>query len=452
MINSNNNQESGSYVLPDFNSLPFASLPSGLRKGIYLFPNEEDKILYTYSAITVCSALLTRVNGIYDDKEVFPNLFLMVVGEPASGKSLMLHARSLTRKVHDHFYQKSQLKKEEYNALPAKIKQKTSSPPFEVVVIPGNSSSSKLLKHLADNGSCTPSLMFESEIDTIGITNSTDFGNYSDILRKIFSNEPVSQSRRGYMDEYFEIESPKLSVALSGTLGQVVKFIKNREDGLFSRFLFVHYKGLNSWKQIGLDPLRPNLTKEFKDMSDYYFNMWDFFSKFDMQVNLSTDQWKKLNTYCELQFNALKQERSDNTVSLAKRHGVMLFKMCMTLTAMRQFENGISEVSVECKDEDFDTALFLTSKALVSSIEIYDSLPTTSYSVQGKVHLLYQNLPDQFPRNKAVRIGLQELNLQTRTLDRYLNKLVNEKLLTQPSAGVYKKVTQDAGGKVAIGK
>ena len=68
----------------------------------------------------------------------------------------------------------------------------------------------------------------------------SDYGNYSDVLRKAFHHELVSLSRRKDR-EYCEVSNPRVSVALAGTPEQVRKLIPDAENGLMSRFCSISF-------------------------------------------------------------------------------------------------------------------------------------------------------------------------------------------------------------------
>ena len=79
------------------------------------------------------------------------------------------------------------------------------------------------MKILGDNDGI--GLLFESEGDTLSQTLKSDYGNYSDVLRKAFHHELVSLSRRKDR-EYCEVSNPRVSVALAGTPEQVRKLMQ----------------------------------------------------------------------------------------------------------------------------------------------------------------------------------------------------------------------------------
>jgi hypothetical protein len=112
-------------------------------------------------------------------------------------------------------------------------------PNYKILYIPANISSAMVIQHLKEGNE--RGIFCETEADSMGNTLKQDWGGYSDLLRKAFHHEPISYSRKTNK-EFVEIDNPCLSVALSGTPGQVENLIKSSEDGLFSRFIFYSFK------------------------------------------------------------------------------------------------------------------------------------------------------------------------------------------------------------------
>src|SRR5262249_12983738 len=155
--------------------------------------------------------------------------------------------------------------------------------------IPANVSSAKLVQQLVDNYPDTPSLILEEEIDTLSASNKSDYGNFSHILRKGFSNESISSARKTD-NSFIECSTPKLAIILSGTFKQVHGLIGNAEDGLYSRFLFYHFKTGPKWQDVSpcLDCI--NLSDYYKEKSRDYFELWNFIKQRDLHVELTAEQ------------------------------------------------------------------------------------------------------------------------------------------------------------------
>ena len=419
-------------------SANFADLPMLLKKVIEVFKDGKERKLLMYSIIVSLSGIFTRVSGSYNQKTCFPNMGFMALAPPASKKSVMMHAKTLMQQIQQYFLKTSQEELKAHLKLPKKGPDaRGNPPPYKVVFIPANVSSSKLLQHLSDNSPDTPAIIIESEMDSLTIANASDHGNFSDIIRKALENEPVSLSRR-MNNEYIDVECPKVAIILSGTPGQVFKFIHNKEDGLLSRFLVMSYNNNQGWQSVSPCPDCINLTDYFRELSTDYFRMWEFNSKADLKVTLSTHQWSRLNGYCDKKYSEIATAHHQDATSIIKRHGNMIFKICMVLTAMRNYELQLHQPSMECLDEDFYTALYLVNESLYSALELYEALPDVKSPNLNNKEALYTALPDEFSRGEAFVIA-KKINISERTMDRYLGEMIRKRLLIKIVHGKYFK-------------
>ena len=100
----------------------------------------------------------------------------------------------------------------------------------------------------------------------------TDFGNYSDGLRKAFHHEPISYLRRKD-NEHVDIKRPRWSVLLSGTYGQISALIPNSENGLFSRFPFYCLLRNNVWIDV-FDNTEDTLENLFLALGKRYLPLY----------------------------------------------------------------------------------------------------------------------------------------------------------------------------------
>lgn len=218
----------------------YDDLPSILYDVVSLAPSHRDKDILLLGSLATISALFPKCYGLYDSKTVYPNLYFFLTAAAGVGKGSLTLCRKLVEPEHQRLIEESRQARKAFRNMLAEQKQDKNAnvllePPSKMLIIPANSSSSAFIKVLSDNNGC--GLIFETEGDTLSQTLKKDFGGYSDILRKAFHHEPVSQNRRTNQ-EYFEIPEPKLSVVLAGTPAQIGRLIPDAEDGLMSRFLF----------------------------------------------------------------------------------------------------------------------------------------------------------------------------------------------------------------------
>jgi len=416
------------------NELPFANLPPLLKKGVEVFDNIEQQLLMTYSIITAISSLLINVKGIYDQRECSPNLYFMALGNAGTGKGIIVHVRQLMQKINEIYLKKSISDLEQFKAR----KNKKEVPPaFRTVIIPGNITQAKLLKHLSDNHPNVPSLIIETEMDTISNAIASDHGNFSAVIRNGFQNEPISKSIV-QNSEFIDIKWPQPALVLSGTPGQLFSFINNREDGLLSRFLIMDFKGYEGWKNVGPCPDCINLTEFFDGLSDEYLSFYKTITKASLRVCLTEKQWKSIESYGTEKLKEISETYGAESNGIIKRNGLILFKMCMTLTSLRKYENQNTDSEVFCSDTDFETALYLIDQSLYSVLDAWESLPYAGKKSFNKNSQFYSSLTESFTRAEAIKIG-KNLSISERTTDRYLNNFLENGKLKHPSKGSYLK-------------
>lgn len=232
--------------LPAFPECVFEHLPPFLNEVVNNSISLDDRDTILIGAIVCLSVCFHNICGVYDERIVYPNLYLFVVADAGMGKGALTLCRELVAPINRNLHELSKRLELEYKeAMNAYIKGKKdggmtmpTEPPMRMLVIPANSSASSFLKILGDNDGI--GLLFESEGDTLSQTLKSDYGNYSDVLRKAFHHELVSLSRRKDR-EYCEVSNPRVSVALAGTPEQVRKLIPDAENGLMSRFCFISF-------------------------------------------------------------------------------------------------------------------------------------------------------------------------------------------------------------------
>ncbi len=97
-------------------------------------------------------------------------------------------------------------------------------------LISGNNSGTGILQNIMDaNGT---GLICETEADTISAAIGSEYGNWSDTLRKAFDHDRLSYNRRTDQ-EYREVKKSYLSVLLSGTPAQVKPLIPSDRKRAF---------------------------------------------------------------------------------------------------------------------------------------------------------------------------------------------------------------------------
>ncbi|SCY92753.1 Protein of unknown function [Flavobacterium caeni] len=397
------------------------------------------------------SGCLPNIKGLYFQKIVFANLYSFVVAPPASNKGALTFAKDLAKFYHQETVKTSKAEREKYEQELKWYKaekrgresdtalERPIEPPLKVVLIPGNASTAAIYMHLQMNGGS--GIICETEADAMAQAFKQEWGSYSYIMRQAFHHESISSTRKA-SQEYVEIDEPKLSIALTGTPNQVKGIIPSAEDGLFSRFIFYSFESTSVWNDPSPEAGSMNLTEHFRSLSVKTNELVKFYKNTNVYFELTKSQWEKLNRAFDKYLSEVGLFVEGNADSIVKRHGLILYRICMILSAIRHFENSRESTKILCLDEDFDTALTLIDVYIQHSIVVFGNLPKQTedimFEIGSKKRTFFEALPSTFSRKEAVNLG-KSFGIRERTTDSILKK-ARGKLLEHSDYGLYKKM------------
>ena len=420
-------------------------LPPTLKEACNVFKGRERDVFFT-SALSIISGGLHNVSGLNANHKVFPNLFSIIIAPPASGKGVMKYGKQLGDCYHDFLLNQSREDLKEYKkekrVFDLKVKKAKTDQAIEALIepeepktkmffIPGDTSSSMIVKHLEDNEGM--GCICETEADALTNALKQEWGGFSNIIRKGFQAEVISQSRKTNL-EYSEIKEPKFSLALTGTPNQLDLLMTSVQDGLFSRFLFYSFKAEPIWKTTYTSGLNRSNEEIFED---YSADLCDKFKSNAAQKFIMTEeQGLKLdNTFEELlrHNTALHNENVTGTVY---RLGLMCFKIAMTLSAIR-YDN----TEITCSDDDFDTALCLVKEVyLIHGINMLNRITKSSKRLNTTQKALYDWIKTKGTFKRAeISKKANVLGIKERTLSDILKHFIDFELIEKVSHGVYTK-------------
>ena len=420
-------------------------LPPTLKEACNVFKDRERDVFFT-SALSVISGGLHNVSGLYSNEIVFPNLFSIIIAPPASGKGVMKYSKQLGDCYHDFLLNQSREDLKEYKkekrVFDLKVKKaktdqaiealiEPDKPKFKMFFIPGNTSSAMITKHLEYNDGM--GCICETEADALTNALKQEWGNFSEIIRKGFGAELISQSRKTDL-EYSEIKEPKFSLALTGTPNQLELLMTSVQDGLFSRVLFYSFNAAPIWKTTYTSGISRSNKEIFVEYSTALCDK--FKSNSAQKFAMTEKQGLKLdNTFIELlrHNTALYGEDASGII---KRLGLMCYKIAMTLSAVRSDDKEII-----CSEEDFDTALYLVKEVyLIHGINMLNRISKISKKLNTTQTDLY-NWIDTKGTFKRSEISEQAnlSGIKDRTLSDILKRFIKLKLIEKVSHGVYIK-------------
>ncbi|WP_243348429.1 DUF3987 domain-containing protein [Parabacteroides sp. FAFU027] len=435
-------------ALPAFPGECYEDLPSMLGKAVSKGHSPEDKDILLLGSIVTLSACLPNLSGTYDQREVFPNLFLFVTAKASAGKGRLALCRKLVDSIHKELLQRQRQEKAQYKELMQQFRAanrggsdagRPQEPPLRALVVPANSSATSVFQILNDNDGV--GLMFETEGDTLAQAFNSEHGNYSDGFRKAFHHETISYSRRKD-NEFVELDKPRLSAVLSGTPRQVSTLIPSAENGLFSRFIYYYMNIRPEWINVFAGNDNQNLDKYFDDLGSQFYAFYNQLKEATpLHFRLSEQQQDEFNSFFSDMQIKLHCMLGDEYLASVRRLGLISFRIAMILTALRVMDKGNMKEPLICSDVDFKTAMAMVRVLIEHASYVFSQLPEERACVgkgKNKKQLFFDALPDTFNRKIYLEVA-DKLTLNPKTAEKYIADFKKSGLLKHDEHNKYSK-------------
>lgn len=434
-------------------------------------PTQRDILLL--GALTALGATMERyVRCSYSGKYQSPCLQTFFVAPPASGKSGLSLIRLLVEPIHDKIRlqvdeeMKAYRKEKKNYELLGKERVNTEAPqmpPNKMFLISGNNSGTGILQNIMDaNGT---GLICETEADTIASAISSEYGHWSDTLRKAFDHDRLSYNRRTDQ-EYREVKRIFLAVLLSGTPAQVRALIPSAENGLFSRQLFYYMHGIYTWAdQFACGEI--DLDEIFRSIGRDWQLKLDILKEHGIHTLRLTDEQKK-------EFNALFSDlffRSDiangnEMRSFIARLAVNICRIMSTIAMLRVLEISqpyqlkssdryapvpdkeiptdnvkdgiITRWDITITPEDFKAVLGLVKPLYRHATHILSFLPSSEipHRTNADRDAFFDALGDEFTRTQLTEQATA-MGIKPNTALSWLRRLVKKGLFVMKEKGTY---------------
>jgi hypothetical protein len=456
---SEESEENARQPLPTFSHSIRSNLPPIMQRIVEDSSSDVDADILILGSLTVFSACIPNVYGVYDRREVFANLFLFVTARASAGKGRLSLCRHLAAPLHQALHDKHKKLLKKYEAAQAAyvvsrkkgIAVPPKEPPFLTLFLPANSTATVVYQTLAQNDGV--GLLFETEGDTLANAFNSDLGNYSDGFRKAFHHETISYLRKKD-HEYVEIVKPKFSAVLSGTPQQVFNLIPDAENGLFSRFIFYVMETELVWHNTFATHGSTTADEKFKKIGKDFCAFLKKFPTRPIQFTLSRSQMDQFYNFFEATQLRYAQQYGDEIVASVRRLGLILFRFAMILTVLRQMDKAPKKTRKDvrqlvCSDIDFDSALSMVKVLLQHSAAVFQSLPRNPKTpiLKGRQLLAAEArekflaaLPESFDRPTYLKVAAS-LNIAVKTAERYLADFCKSGQLSHPANGQYLKTS-----------
>jgi hypothetical protein len=433
-------------AMPTFSDKVGDALPLFLRKVIERANSPQDADMLILGTLTVISACMPNVYGLYDDREVYPNLFLFVTAQASAGKGRLSLCRHIAQPIQDRLNAIYKAAMDDYNAQMSAHAINNSEPEPEkptrrILFLPANSSSTKFYKTLKDNDEV--GIMFETEGDTLVNAFKSDYGNYSDGFRKAFHHETITYSRVKD-DEYTEILKPRLSVLLSGTPHQIQSLIPDAENGLFSRFIFYCLNVDLVWHDVFAHMDETPIDDHFRQLGKEYYNLYQILLESPSLMFCVTATQRQ-------QFHTMFQEIQDGYVKIlgydflasVRRLGLITYRIAMILSVLRIHEFGEVPNPLMCEDEDFNTAVTIVQILIQHASRVFQEFPqTATLNPQRQSTQLRQRffdaLPAQFDRSTYLSVA-QLIGIRPKTAEKFIAAFKKQGFILHEAQNKYLK-------------
>ena len=434
------------HPLPTF---PEADWPEFLQRIINYGNTAAQHDIMLLGALTALGSSMERyVRCSYGGKYQYPCMQCFVIAPSASGKSILSYIRLLVEPIHDQIrtevaIQMKAYKREKaaYEAM-GKERVKVEAPQMpanRMFLISGNNTGTGILQNIMDSEGT--GLICEAEADTLSTAIGSDYGHWSDTLRKAFDHDRLSYNRRTDQ-EYREVKKSFLSVLISGTPSQVKTFIPTAEDGSFSRQMFYYLHGIWQWVSQFTEE-KINLEEVFTAMGLEWKGKLDMIKAHGIHtLQLTVEQKEEFDELFSRLFSRSSIANGREMYSFVARLAVNLCRIMAEVAVLRALESPqsyqfkvspassftpdkeiptdnindgiITRWDVTITPEDFKAVLALAEPLYCHATHILSFLPAIEVSHRSNADrdFLFAQVGEEFTRaqllEEAAAIGIKE--------------------------------------------
>ena len=434
----------------------FDRLPDFLKRGLTHVRNKRERDILLLSMITNISGCLPGVRMNYGGMVYSADLYLVALAGSGRGKGVMQLAAILPAAIQEYYDELNRKDEREYRQKLLKwnleerlaaqekrvpdLDQCPEMPVERILKVAPNISKSQLILAL-EAGGAVGLVMNASELDMISSAMHQEYGKHDDVMRAASQHEEVSS--------YFKtdhrlvvVSDPHLALCASGTPAQLHKFISSLENGMYSRVAF--YVGQAPWEYKSANPgkARLDMRAYFKGMGEELLRMFIFLSGSPTEVVFTEEQWKEHTERFRTYLREVVAEDDDSPGAIVLRHGLMMARIAMVLTALRKCEPQWNTSEWECSDEDFHTAMQIVDVLLEHSLLLSTSMDDTAGRIRPvkaffKLRPVLKKMPREFTYSELMAAA-NEAGLPTASVKRYLLRLVYYQIVEKED-GKYRK-------------
>ena len=394
------------------------NLPKQLQQMLSLAATPEEKDILLMATLAAASACIPKMYFRYGPtgKKYYANLQCFILAASASGKGIANQALEMMRVVDEQY----------------------------PLLIAGDSTLVAWYKALEERGGC--GYMHESEGSVITDIWKTAAANYNTALRKAAEHEPISRNRCYGSSE---IQSPRLSMLLTGTFNQYKALVPSVENGYFSRLLALVIRETHPFDKRYVRTIGGQSTIPRQIGQTLLRNYESLLQRGEQEWSLTDAQKERLGEHLETAYGTLIGLLGENFHSVVVRMAVTIERIALILSAMR-LEQGIKTASLKdnrlfCTDIDYETAEMIGNKLLLHMAAAYRMIDGESQELVPEIKpldqrkVLFEHLPEEYETKTLLEEGRTQ-GISRNTALRWNDKWIAEGLVQRIHQGIYKKV------------
>ena len=405
-------------------------------------PRERDIMLM--AGISNLSIAVPHVKLSYANSLHGTQLFFAVVAPAGAGKGCAFKVSGMVDGIHHHYEKIHQIQMKEFQtnmqAWEAQrdaalrkgnfkeVDPKPEEPKGIYLNIAANTSKSRIVEHLRNNGSLG-AVMNCAEIDTLSSSSSQEYGKFDDLLRCCFDGDRYVSSFK-ISNEPICVEEPRMAHCLAGTPDQFVRFIGTLENGLYSRFMLITMGNTDEWLSAAPRENVEDSNVHFARLSERVLEIHLTLDKSPTHVNFTTEQWASHDAFFREKLKEVREQENDNIDAIVKRAGVMVCRMAALFTALRKYDEYLLLPERICEDRDFNAAMHIMAALLEHSLLLSSSFPEGSrrkaqaLTPFNKILNIMKIIPATFCHTDFIVAGAS-LGISRSTCKRLIKKAIN---------------------------
>lgn len=377
-------------------------IPKNIQSIVNKVKGETNESFLLYTFLIISSGIFPKIEFNYSGSKHSLNLSNLTLAESASGKSA------------------TNLVKELFNDIDKLLAKEKVGDKEKSLFLTTNISGSELIHRIELNDGSV--ILYDTEISSFTSANSKEWGDYDTLFRQGASNDPIAQYRRDSKD--VKVDFPKITIYLTGTPSQITSVFKDNLNGLYSRFMFFTFTGVDKWLPNQIFIEKQDLSKE----KAYLLDVYNYYKKTPIKLIMRKEAQELLDS----RFSALFDKYNTDTIikSVIVRHGIYVWKLSIVIKLFEYFEKRDREIIIDA--EAVELALEIVIKSLSVAIDLSFNLKQENITNGQRLVKILSQLGNVFTRAEIVKYC--DNIFKSTTIDKYLK---DTSLFTKLEYGKY---------------